>query len=697
VLITAASADDTWNGTPVNLNASAIFGEGLREGFTNVADDETTANPVNGPDNGQGAGISLGLREAQSTTFGATAWANTRTWIYTGEVFTGPNGVFSFAANNDDDDWLKINGTVVLNDNGWDTAVATTVTGLTPNTWVPFEYRVADNGAGGAGPSGQNNPAGAANWNGTTGAVASWNNENGSLDANAYIGGTNDLGKPTETANGTPDLFRYLITPATQPNQIVHVTATGPTNVTLGGNVNLIQEQSISFETATGAVHIIGGSGRTLQFTSGGTVAGNQATFDIDAATTVQLTGNLGGTAAGKLVKSGAGTLTLSGNNQYGGGITVSGGIFESPSIASLGANAITLNGGTLRVVANPSGALTGEYWDNTVGGDGGAQAAFGGNLAAVQAYFAAAPKNNTPIVTAPTNTGGKTALDWNSVTTAPFADQGFNGVDNIAVRMSGTVNIFDEGSYNFSTESDDGSVLFIDGVKVADNNFYQGMTVRGGNIFLEPGAHQIVIGFYEGGGGAGLKVRYTPPGGSNQLMSNSLFGAPATTTDTFNVSGTSGLDLNSTSTNVGALTLASGSTFNVSKGNIKFASTTLSGTAGTFNINKDGGFFRPGLVTATGATTINKTGTGSLALEDTAGQFPAGSIVNVNAGALTLLGTNLLGGPTINVAATAALQLSSTGGDKTYTLPIGTTLNFIGDDGVFRRWCVRCRRHNRG
>src|SRR5262245_45715857 len=68
--------------------ATPLFAEGLREGFVNGADNETTANPLNGPDNGQGQGVSLGLRMAQATFFNpANGWANPRTWIYTGEVF----------------------------------------------------------------------------------------------------------------------------------------------------------------------------------------------------------------------------------------------------------------------------------------------------------------------------------------------------------------------------------------------------------------------------------------------------------------------------------------------------------------------------------------------------------------------------------------------------------------------------------
>ncbi len=205
VLVGPAFAADLVIGPDRTINSDAgvqLYSDGLREGLINAYNDTTTANPLNGPDNGQGAAVSLGLRMGQSTAFGATGWGDNRTWVYTGEMFTGPNGIISIAAENDDTDWFRIDNVVRLADTTWDSANAFTVTGLAPNSWVQFEYRVS-NGGGGAGPSGQNNN-GAANWNNTTGVVYSYFDEAGSIDANAYDGG-----KPTETAGGGPTLFRF--------------------------------------------------------------------------------------------------------------------------------------------------------------------------------------------------------------------------------------------------------------------------------------------------------------------------------------------------------------------------------------------------------------------------------------------------------------------------------------------------------
>src|SRR5215207_4305247 len=111
-LIQRAHSADLILGTDTTINSdlgAPIFVNGLREGLIMAFDDETNPNPFNGPDRGQGRGVSLGLQMGQSTAFGPDGWGDNRTWVYTGEIFTGPNGILSFAAMNDDCDWISIN------------------------------------------------------------------------------------------------------------------------------------------------------------------------------------------------------------------------------------------------------------------------------------------------------------------------------------------------------------------------------------------------------------------------------------------------------------------------------------------------------------------------------------------------------------------------------------------------------------
>ena len=253
----------------INSDVGApVFAEGLREGFVDGARNLTTPNSFN-------SSPELTLRMGQSTATGADAWANNRTWVYTGQIFTGPNGIISLAANNDDADWFKINGAVVLDDGTWTSTNTALVTGLTPNSWVDFEYRVG-NGTGGAGPSGVNvgaNNGNGINWNATTGVVMSYVDETDvntgglSLDANAY-----DLGRPTEPAGGGPTLFRYQTGLGFDDD--LRVTASG--TITLDGGTALVSETSLKFEnTAASTLTVNDGTGvhKVLAFTNGTTIA----------------------------------------------------------------------------------------------------------------------------------------------------------------------------------------------------------------------------------------------------------------------------------------------------------------------------------------------------------------------------------------------------------------------------------------
>jgi hypothetical protein len=77
-------------------------------------------------------------------------------------------------------------------------------------------------------------------------------------------------------------------------------------------------------------------------------------------------------------------------------------------------------------------------------------------------------------------------------------------------------------GLYTFSTFSDDGSELYINGQKVVDNDGSHAWQERFGNISLTAGRHQIQVQFFEGGGGQKLGVSWLVPGGLKQWIPNS-------------------------------------------------------------------------------------------------------------------------------------------------------------------------------
>jgi len=83
---------------------------------------------------------------------------------------------------------------------------------------------------------------------------------------------------------------------------------------------------------------------------------------------------------------------------------------------------------------------------------------------------------------------------------------------DNYAVRCTGQVMITASGEYEFSTTSDDGSRLTIDGTQVVDNDGLHGMQTRSGIQWLSGGMHDLVLEFFEKSGAAGLILEYGGP-----------------------------------------------------------------------------------------------------------------------------------------------------------------------------------------
>lgn len=122
----------------------------------------------------------------------------------------------------------------------------------------------------------------------------------------------------------------------------------------------------------------------------------------------------------------------------------------------------------------------------------------------------------------------GPTALssiDWNSpwavgtATGATFASQAGTArwlggqTGNWAMRLSGKVTVPADGTWTFSTASDDGSDLWINGVRVVNNDGLHAAQTASGAVALTAGAHDIVIRWFEAGGNHSLGVTWSGPG----------------------------------------------------------------------------------------------------------------------------------------------------------------------------------------
>ncbi len=81
-------------------------------------------------------------------------------------------------------------------------------------------------------------------------------------------------------------------------------------------------------------------------------------------------------------------------------------------------------------------------------------------------------------------------------------------GVDTFSGRFSKTVSLA-AGTYQFSTRSDDGVRVLVDGTPVIDKWVNQAATTWTGTRTLAAGSHTIVVEYFESAGGAVIQASY--------------------------------------------------------------------------------------------------------------------------------------------------------------------------------------------
>ncbi len=94
---------------------------------------------------------------------------------------------------------------------------------------------------------------------------------------------------------------------------------------------------------------------------------------------------------------------------------------------------------------------------------------------------------------------------------------------DYYGFSFDGFIDIPTDGVYVFSTESDDGSELFIDDRLVVENNGLHGMQSEKGEIGLAKGFHKIRVEYFEKTGSDDLKVMIKIPGEQIKPVPDSL------------------------------------------------------------------------------------------------------------------------------------------------------------------------------
>src|SRR3954466_11801520 len=110
--------------------------------------------------------------------------------------------------------------------------------------------------------------------------------------------------------------------------------------------------------------------------------------------------------------------------------------------------------------------------------------------------------------------------LDFLNADSASLPQQQFS------VEWSGWLRIDRDGQYTFSTLSDDGSTIEIDGAVVVDNGGVHDPRTRAATIAMTPGPHQIRVRFLQATGGFQFRASWTPPGSNTEsaLPAQQLF-----------------------------------------------------------------------------------------------------------------------------------------------------------------------------
>ncbi len=412
--------------------------------------------------------------------------------------------------------------------------------------------------------------------------------------------------------SGTGNLLKQLAGTVTLTGAS---TYTGGTTI-LGGALNVSADNNIGAASST--LTLNGGtlqSGAAYTNTHAISLGASNGTIDTNGFNTT-VSGIISG--AGRLTKSGIGTLTLSGTNTYTGGTTITGGTVTFSSDNNLGATsgALTLDGGILRA----------QLASNTISSRNIVLGAGGGTIQKVvngTTYNIAGTISGTGMLTVNSTGGAFVTLSGANTYS------GGTTVSNSAINAS------------------------------ADNNFGTG------SIALNSGTLQS--------GAAYTNTHDILLGASNNAIDTNGF----TTTASGVISGTGTL----TKSGTGTLTLSGANTYsggtNINQGTLAISSDSNLGSASA-NIAMSGGgtlLFTSGVSSARNISVVNagiiNTSSNNVTLSGAVSG--SGELIKSGSGRLILSGTNTYSGGTSITNGIVTVSADSNLGTGSVTLNGGT------------------------
>lgn len=101
----------------------------------------------------------------------------------------------------------------------------------------------------------------------------------------------------------------------------------------------------------------------------------------------------------------------------------------------------------------------------------------------------------------------------------------GFENIEHVSLVFKGYFMAEEDGLFEFSTKSDDGSLLYINNKLVVDNGGNHAAVLRSGMVALKKGWHPITVKFHQGGGGSELTVKFKSPSNEEKVLTNEFLG----------------------------------------------------------------------------------------------------------------------------------------------------------------------------
>ncbi len=320
--------------------------------------------------------------------------------------------------------------------------------------------------------------------------------------------GSQRMGTPVSLTNGLHDI------------QVVFFEKTGGNAVTVymippgATATNALPQRLLRHVLPSYAGSLAGAETATLELT------GPSAGLTVIGSSDAVFTGRVYGTnTTACLTMDGTGSQALAGEGSLYGGLTaVSRGTLALNTSGKYGPVVVGTNG---TLVATNAVGLLGSYYNLTPANVGNSNPVFV-TYGTMESYFAtntAALWSGSHLFGASFDTGRSNV--GGTLMPPPF---GPTGRSNFFAIWRGQLIAPVSGTYTFSLNSDDGSMLFIDGQTVVYNNYFQGYgTERSGTVSLAAGLHAITIGFYQGGGDYGVDASVVIPGEAKQKIPNSM------------------------------------------------------------------------------------------------------------------------------------------------------------------------------